>query len=142
MCVFWSKGFAATSTEDLVSAMGIGRQSLYNAFGDKRRLYLEALRGYQRKTTGGHLSRLNSAASPIEGVINLLAGLVPDDDRLRGLGCMGIGSVAEFGASDPDLVEMREKDFPVLRDRLISRIREPGRYPRRCRKGGGAVRPA
>ena len=48
MQVFWAKGFAATSTEDLVAAMGIGRQSLYNAFGDKRRLYLESLEAYQQ----------------------------------------------------------------------------------------------
>ncbi|WP_155737462.1 TetR/AcrR family transcriptional regulator, partial [Agrobacterium tumefaciens] len=45
--VFWSKGFAATSTDDLREAMGIGRQSLYGAFGDKRKLYLEALDAYQ-----------------------------------------------------------------------------------------------
>ena len=50
MQVFWAKGFAATSTEDLVAAMRIGRQSLHNAFGDKRRLYLEALEAYQRTT--------------------------------------------------------------------------------------------
>jgi TetR/AcrR family transcriptional repressor of nem operon len=38
---FWAKGYASTSTEDLLAAMNIGRQSLYNAFGDKRKLYLE-----------------------------------------------------------------------------------------------------
>ena len=38
--IFWAKGYASTSTEDLLAAMGIGRQSLYNAFGDKRALYL------------------------------------------------------------------------------------------------------
>ncbi|MEA2965178.1 MAG: TetR/AcrR family transcriptional regulator, transcriptional repressor for nem operon, partial [Alphaproteobacteria bacterium] len=43
MSVFWSKGFAATSTSDLVEAMQIGRQSMYDSFGDKRALYLEAL---------------------------------------------------------------------------------------------------
>jgi TetR/AcrR family transcriptional repressor of nem operon len=41
--VFWAKGYASTSTDDLLTAMGIGRQSLYNAFQDKRALYLEAL---------------------------------------------------------------------------------------------------
>ena len=47
-CVFWAKGYASTSTEDLLAAMGIGRQSLYNAFVDKRALYLEALERYKR----------------------------------------------------------------------------------------------
>jgi len=43
MQVFWVKGYEATSLEDLLAAMEIGRQSLYDTFGDKRRLYLEAL---------------------------------------------------------------------------------------------------
>ena len=70
--VFWAKGFASTSTDDLLTAMGMGRQSLYNAFQDKRALYLEALERYQRTTTAGHLQRLNGAAAPIAGVKALL----------------------------------------------------------------------
>jgi len=73
--VFWAKGFAATSTDDLLTAMGIGRQSLYNAFQD-RALYLEALERYQRTTTAGHLRRLDGAASPVAGIKALLLGLV------------------------------------------------------------------
>jgi TetR/AcrR family transcriptional repressor of nem operon len=96
--VFWAKGFAATSTEDLVEAMGIGRQSLYNAFGDKRRLYLEALEAYQQQTTAGHLHRLSLPASAIAG--------------------------GEIGTSDPDLVELRTRIAPVLRTRLVTRLRE------------------
>src|ERR1700761_2243502 len=80
--VFWANGFAATSTEDLTAAMGIGRQSLYNAFGDKRRLYLEALGAYQARSVGGHLARLNGPVSPLEGVRDLLLGLIPDDEAL------------------------------------------------------------
>ncbi|EPX63349.1 Transcriptional regulator, TetR family [Cystobacter fuscus DSM 2262] len=122
--VFWSKGFAATSTDDLLNAMGIGRQSLYNAFGDKRQLYLEALRAYQRNTTSGHLARLTSPTSPLDGILDLLIGLVPEDDARRSLGCMGVGSVGEFGTTDPELIEMREKIAPVLHARLVQRIRE------------------
>src|SRR6202030_156629 len=48
--VFWAKGYASTSTDELLAAMGIGRQSLYNTFQDKRALYLEALERYQRTT--------------------------------------------------------------------------------------------
>ena len=48
MAAFWSKGYAATSIEDLVAHMGIQRGSLYGTFGDKRRLFLAALDRYQR----------------------------------------------------------------------------------------------
>ena len=46
MDVFWSRGYEAASIEDLVKHMGINRQSLYDTFGDKHSLYLEALDRY------------------------------------------------------------------------------------------------
>lgn len=122
--VFWSKGFAATSTEDLVQAMGIGRQSFYNAFGDKRRLYLEALETYQRNATTCHLGRLTTPVSPLKGLFDLLVGLIPDDDALRCKGCMGTGSIGEFGSTDPELVEMRERMIAVFHTKVVERIRE------------------
>jgi TetR/AcrR family transcriptional regulator, transcriptional repressor for nem operon len=121
--VFWAKGYAPTSTEDLLAAMGIGRQSLYNAFGDKRALYLEALERYQRATTSGHLQRLKAPVSPLAGVEALLLGLVAEDDGQRALGCMGVGAVAEFG-SDPVLAELRARIGPVLSSCLVERLRE------------------
>ncbi|SCM71419.1 Transcriptional regulator, TetR family [uncultured Pleomorphomonas sp.] len=122
--VFWSRGFAATSTEDLVRAMGIGRQSFYNTFGDKRRLYLEALQAYQQNATSCHLGRLASPASPLAGLLDLLVGLIPDDDSLRCKGCMGTGSVGEFGTTDPELVEMRERMIAVVSAKIAERIEE------------------
>lgn len=124
MHVFWAKGFAATSTDDLLRAMGIGRQSLYNAFGDKRQLYVEALSAYQRGTVRGHLTRLDGPASPIEGLFELLRGLAPEEDAQRALGCMGVGSVSEFGTRDPALAEQRAKIGTLLGNRIADRIRE------------------
>ncbi len=122
--VFWAKGYASTSTDDLLTAMGIGRQSLYNAFRDKRALYLEALEKYQRTTIAGHLRRLNSAASPVAGIEALLSGLISDDDHIRALGCMGVGAVCEFGSTDPDIAALRSKASPALHNRLVERLKE------------------
>jgi len=122
--VFWAKGFAATSTDDLREAMGIGRQSLYGAFGDKRTLYLEALDTYQQRTNTGHVRRLSGPTSPIKGIEDLLCGLVAEDDCERALGCMGVGSVGEFGVTDPDLNARRASAGAVLGRRIMERVLE------------------
>ncbi len=122
--VFWAKGYAATSTDDLLDAMQIGRQSLYNTFGDKHSLYVAALDAYQRKTLTGHFQRLNAPASPLAGLSALLTGLVVDDDDVRALGCMGVGSTCEFSTSDPELVELRNASHLRLQNTLRARIRE------------------
>jgi TetR/AcrR family transcriptional repressor of nem operon len=46
MQVFWSKGYEATSLDDLCEATGLGRSSLYAAFGDKHNLLLQSLSRY------------------------------------------------------------------------------------------------
>ena len=43
---FWSRGYAATSVDDLTAVTGLGKGSLYGAFGDKHGLFLRALDDY------------------------------------------------------------------------------------------------
>jgi AcrR family transcriptional regulator len=43
---FWQNGFAATSMIDMAQATGVQRGSLYNAYGDKERLFLLAFERY------------------------------------------------------------------------------------------------
>lgn len=122
--VFWEKGYAATSTDDLLSAMQIGRQSLYNAFGDKRRLYVEALERYQSESVSGHVARLTAPASAIAGIGALLLGVIAGNAAERGLGCMGVNAICEFGTADPELAELREKAGAVLLKQVVARVRE------------------
>src|SRR5258706_15807861 len=49
MQVFWKQGYEATSIQDLTRAMGINPPSLYAAFGDKERLFMEAVERYERE---------------------------------------------------------------------------------------------
>lgn len=46
--LFWEKGYANTSVQDLVDHLGINRASLYNVYADKDALYMEALSRYQK----------------------------------------------------------------------------------------------
>jgi TetR/AcrR family transcriptional repressor of nem operon len=47
--LFWSRGYCATSVQDLVDELSVQRGSLYAAFGDKRDLYLKAVALYARE---------------------------------------------------------------------------------------------
>jgi TetR/AcrR family transcriptional regulator, copper-responsive repressor len=47
MLLFWSRGYEATSISDLTKAMGVTPPTLYSFFGDKKRLFLEAVDRYQ-----------------------------------------------------------------------------------------------
>ena len=63
---FWSHGYEGTSISDLTEAMGIQRGSLYQAFGDKKALFLSALERYLdqgREMTRAKLAGAASAAS-------------------------------------------------------------------------------
>jgi len=46
MHVFWERGYEAASISDLTAAMGITPPSLYTAFGDKEKLFFEAIERY------------------------------------------------------------------------------------------------
>jgi TetR/AcrR family transcriptional regulator, transcriptional repressor for nem operon len=48
MNLFWSRGYNATSMEDLVSGLGISRSSLYDTYTDKHSLFIKALENYQQ----------------------------------------------------------------------------------------------
>ena len=124
MSVFWSKGYAATSTDDLLEAMKIGRQSMYDTFGDKRRLYVEALRRYQLESVAGHIKRLRSMASPLAGIEALVVGVISSDRTTREKGCMGVGAICEFGNSDTELAQLRVKSGGMLRKVLVERLQD------------------
>ena len=50
--VFWCKGYNATSFQTLTEGMCINRQSIYDTFGDKHTLFIEALNYYYQKRAG------------------------------------------------------------------------------------------
>jgi AcrR family transcriptional regulator len=47
--IFRSKGYDGVTMDDLIAGMGVGRPSLYSIFGDKRTIFLRALRAYAEK---------------------------------------------------------------------------------------------
>lgn len=102
MRVFWRKGYAATSIQDLVEATGIGRGSLYAAFGSKEGLYEAALTRYAEQSAAANAERLERPAPVREVLRDLLVGLVDatvGDPERRG--CLITNTAVERLPHDP-----------------------------------------
>jgi AcrR family transcriptional regulator len=121
--VFREHGFEGASAQMLVDAMRIGRQSLYSAFGDKWRLYRSAVGRYSMGECAAHFEALRSAVRAIDGIEAMLRRVVETADQP----CLGIGSTCEFGASRPDLTEVRAPIARTLRDTIAARVRDAQR---------------
>jgi TetR/AcrR family transcriptional regulator, transcriptional repressor for nem operon len=91
--VFWTRGFEQTSLDDLCAATGLGRSSLYAAFGDKRALYLKALARYEERSVA-RIAKAFEGRTLRQGMEAFLVGLI--DDIVAGPGRSGcfIGNCA------------------------------------------------
>lgn len=118
--VFRKHGYEGTSAQMLVEAMGIGRQSLYAAFGDKWQLYRSAVRRYGMGECAAHFQALRSGARAIDGIDAMMRRVVQTANQP----CLGVGSICEFGASRPDLTEIHASLAKPLRDALVAQVRK------------------
>ena len=114
MIVFWRKGFASTSMNDLCDAMGIRSPSLYAAFGSKEALYLEAIAHYVA-TVGPTVWDKLAAATARAGVEKLLltaTETLPESGEIPG-GCMAVlGAIGdEWPAAIANVVKQVRLDM-------------------------------
>ena len=107
MQLFWRKGYAATSVEDLVETLHLSRSSLYDTFGDKRTLFLDALKLYSKGVLSRIARTLHESPSPIVGIRALFDELTASADSESGaMGCFMVNSVAELVPYDSDVTEI------------------------------------
>jgi TetR/AcrR family transcriptional repressor of nem operon len=100
--LFRQRGFEGTSMSDLEAHLGLGRQSLYNTFGDKRELYLKALDLYQREANSQMLATLEAPDAGLDALERWLAAnaatvTVPGAPT----GCFTVNSIVELPDDAP-----------------------------------------
>ena len=101
MKVFWEKGYEATSMQDLVAASGLLKGSLYGAFGDKKAMYLAALRHYDRTRMQAGIDMLAGEGSARQKITRLFDAVI--ESTRQGLfagGCLLCNASLEMAAID------------------------------------------
>lgn len=102
--VFWKNGYFATSTEDLEAATGLKRGSLYNAFKDKRSLFLAVIDHYADVEMGKAVSAIMTRPTAAKAVQALYQRIIsqagPTGDRR---GCLLCDAAVDLGPRDAEI---------------------------------------
>ncbi|MBM7070843.1 TetR/AcrR family transcriptional regulator [Shewanella sp. 202IG2-18] len=89
--IFWRKGYAATSLNDLIEITGLNKRSIYNEFGSKDSLFIEVLRRYS-ELREPVIQILNQQPLGMDNIFQLLREMAAQiDDR----GCILVLSLNE-----------------------------------------------
>lgn len=124
---FWRRGFAATSLDELAAATGMGRPSLYGAFGDKRAMYLGALERFAEEMRAAALASL-AAPRLCEALQGFYTGAIatytagPDGAR----GCLVLCTAAAEAAGDAEVRAALAQTIAALDAAFVARF-EQGR---------------
>jgi TetR/AcrR family transcriptional repressor of nem operon len=130
---FWDTGYAATSLEDLLRVSGLGKGSLYAAFGDKHRLFLRALRNYTDVSRGYLQEMLDSAPRALDALRAFVMAPVNDTGgEAARRGCLMANSTSELAAADPDVLAEARRTYEAttaLVAECVARAQDEGDVP-------------
>lgn len=110
MILFWEQGYEKTSMSDLVKHMGIHRRSLYDTFGDKHSLFLQAMDRYINKSNvmlTGEVKQSKTAKEALQKIFRFMVSEEADSVS----GCLLVNSVTELSARDSDVDTRTVKSF-------------------------------
>lgn len=128
MELFWEQGYEATSVQDLVERLGLNRSSLYNAFGGKHELYLEALDRYRQEGIDRLRRQLQDAPTAMEGIRQAFMA-VAERATESCYGCFTTNAAAECAPHDASTQDRARESFDRMRTLFrdaVERAQEEG----------------
>jgi TetR/AcrR family transcriptional repressor of nem operon len=131
---FWQRGYKATSVRDLAGKMGISAPSLYNAYGDKHALFVQALERYLDRSMRARIRRLEESLPPKQAVHRFIDEIIAHslNDKER-RGCFLINSALEVAPHNRKLgalIAERLAEIEAFFHRSIKAAQAQGEVPR------------
>ena len=124
MQLFWAKGYAATSLQDLEEATGLKRTSIYNTFGNKRSIFQKTLTLYRQQVEEKLASIMNEAPNCRAAISQWLTAVIDMHfSKETPGGCLMILSVLESSQYDEQTKEMASSLFHKEKDMVAKRLK-------------------
>lgn len=122
MDLFWEQGYGATSLDNLVEHLGIGRASLYSTYGSKHDLFMRALDAYIQDRATTLKAALAQPGPVLPAIRNVLDMFVRRASDLNRPGCMLVNTATELATSDPQAARQVQRTWTALEDALASAL--------------------
>ncbi|MEM7248187.1 MAG: TetR/AcrR family transcriptional regulator [Acidobacteriota bacterium] len=122
MMLFWRQGYEATGIAEITAELGIGRQSLYGTFGDKRALFLASLDHYRSQVMTCVLTELRAEGSALANVRRVLDLWESSAASGDGCGCFLINSASELGLREEELTKPLRQLLETLEDAFATAL--------------------
>lgn len=130
---FWDAGYAATSLDDLMRVSGLGKGSLYAAFGDKHQLFLRALRSYADDFHGALREAIATAPRALDGLRRIVMAPAGDPTGSAARrGCLMANSTCELASGDPDVAAQARQTYETATELIadgVARAQREGDLP-------------
>jgi TetR/AcrR family transcriptional repressor of nem operon len=131
--VFWAKGYQGTSTRALSEATGLTAASIYNAYGDKRGLFIAAMGHYLDNTVRDRIARHSAMSNPADAITGYFRETVKRalaDPHHRG--CLLVNTALEVTSDDIELQTLvinETKTISAFFRRTIIAGQKSGAFP-------------
>jgi AcrR family transcriptional regulator len=112
---FAETGFAGTSLDDLLAATGLARQSLYNAFGGKKELFMRAFLSDTSSAVDAVRTVMRSAEDPIVRIRTQLVSTAVEHGAAQAPPSLFLRSAIELSANDPEVAAAVATAFDSIR---------------------------
>jgi TetR/AcrR family transcriptional repressor of nem operon len=122
--LFWSRGYEATSMEDLLETMGIGKSSFYHSFGSKRDLFEKVLNRFVNTSIGQLVRDLETEGHPIEAIRTFFRSIAAAPPDLHRKGCFMGNTVVELQNLDKSLKELAAERLKKMEAIFLGALRK------------------
>jgi TetR/AcrR family transcriptional regulator, transcriptional repressor for nem operon len=119
---FWSTGYAAARVDEIAAAAGLGKGSLYGAFGDKHQLFLRTFDEYCAGLVNAVRRQLDGpdagAYERLRAHVLAVADATAEDVCHRG--CLLAKGTAELSGQDPAVAETARRTFAAIEEQIAA----------------------
>lgn len=130
---FWSKGYEATSLQNLLEVMEVSKSSFYETFGSKHELFEQCLTFYANTLIASLRDELRQAKTGLSFIETVFKGLI-EEATAKGdkCGCLIVNTINELAQRDKiiaKLVANGTKSLQGVFEEAVRRGQKEGNIP-------------